>query len=350
MKGEKFCFTVQETESRDTLHRVTFFAKNSEDKNEWVTAIQSTISQLDHQKGNRKDITTTLYCTGFLNPNVGWDEKVFGISLAQLMSTDRERNRLIPSFVSTAVESLIKIRNSHPSFLQQLLLPLLILSTGGIQAEGIFRVSGSTGAIEKFRDSANRGEDYTKSFSNLDHHSIAGLLKLFLRQLNPPIIPLPIHEELTAAIKIDDDRERTVRIGQVLRKMPQLNKFTLQFVMKFFTLVASYSETNKMTATNIAIVIGPVLMPNQASDPFDTTGQHISIQFVKSMIEQYNEIFFVRIFFSNRQIHHPFSHTHSRISPSCCFMKSYSRGSRSKRRGELSSLSMQAWESLRALK
>jgi SLIT-ROBO Rho GTPase activating protein len=76
-------------------------------------------------------------------------------------------------------------------------IPLVVLSCVrvinlyGLHHHGIFRVSGSQVEINNFRDSFERGEDPLAEVSDAsDINSVAGVLKLYLRELREPIFPI----------------------------------------------------------------------------------------------------------------------------------------------------------------
>jgi len=76
-------------------------------------------------------------------------------------------------------------------------IPLVVLSCVrvinlyGLHHHGIFRVSGSQVEINHFRDAFERGEDPLADVNDAsDINSVAGVLKLYLRELREPIFPI----------------------------------------------------------------------------------------------------------------------------------------------------------------
>uniref|UniRef100_A0A3B5M5X2 Uncharacterized protein n=1 Tax=Xiphophorus couchianus TaxID=32473 RepID=A0A3B5M5X2_9TELE len=58
----------------------------------------------------------------------------------------------------------------------------------GLEEEGIFRLPGQDNAVRQFRDAFDAGE--RPSFpSDTDVHTVASLLKLYLRELPEPVVP-----------------------------------------------------------------------------------------------------------------------------------------------------------------
>lgn len=63
--------------------------------------------------------------------------------------------------------------------------------TKGLHHQGIFRVSGSQVEISNFREGFERGEDPLADTTDAsDINSVAGVLKLYLRELREPLFPI----------------------------------------------------------------------------------------------------------------------------------------------------------------
>lgn len=63
--------------------------------------------------------------------------------------------------------------------------------TIGLHHQGIFRVSGSQVEINNFKDAFERGEDPLADMTDAsDINSVAGVLKLYLRELREPLFPI----------------------------------------------------------------------------------------------------------------------------------------------------------------
>lgn len=66
-----------------------------------------------------------------------------------------------------------------------------ILCLVGLHHQGIFRVSGSQVEISNFREGFERGEDPLADTTDAsDINSVAGVLKLYLRELREPLFPI----------------------------------------------------------------------------------------------------------------------------------------------------------------
>lgn len=66
----------------------------------------------------------------------------------------------------------------------------------GLHHQGIFRVSGSQVEINNFREWFERGEDPLADMTDAsDINSVAGVLKLYLRELREPLFPIVYFEQ-----------------------------------------------------------------------------------------------------------------------------------------------------------
>ena len=62
----------------------------------------------------------------------------------------------------------------------------------GLHVEGIFRISASSTKLQKYKNEYNRGLP-VEFPEKIDPHTVAGLLKLYLRELPEPVIPFNMY-------------------------------------------------------------------------------------------------------------------------------------------------------------
>lgn len=65
----------------------------------------------------------------------------------------------------------------------------------GFDQEGIYRLSGSALHLQIFRDVFDKGEVPNFAGYNADAHVVAGLLKLFLREMADPVVPFVLYSK-----------------------------------------------------------------------------------------------------------------------------------------------------------
>ena len=89
---------------------------------------------------------------------------------------------------------------------------------------------------------------------------VAALLKQFLRELPLPIVPRIYHTMLASAF-LSGERLDNMLLSLLL--LPSEHLASLSFLMRHLNTVARSSVVNKMTSTNLAIVLSPNLLPVQ---------------------------------------------------------------------------------------
>jgi RalA-binding protein 1 len=57
---------------------------------------------------------------------------------------------------------------------------------------GVLRLSGSASEIERYQKRFDEGQDVDFARANVDVHVVAGLLKLFLREMPEPLLSIEL--------------------------------------------------------------------------------------------------------------------------------------------------------------
>lgn len=144
----------------------------------------------------------------------------------------------------------------------------------GLNVEGLYRVSGSHEEVAKLRNlydtQSNRLDWLEQKLARVDDiHSIASLLKLYLRLLPLPLIPLPVSRALLTVMRTQSGRVEGVK--QILhQQLSSPHHATLKVLLSHLAKVAAASTQNKMSAENIARIFAPTLLcaaSPQASNP-----------------------------------------------------------------------------------
>ncbi|XP_055123781.1 rho GTPase-activating protein 4 isoform X7 [Symphalangus syndactylus] len=120
------------------------------------------------------------------------------------------------------------------------LVPLVVescirfINLNGLQHEGIFRVSGAQLRVSEIRDAFERGEDpLVEGCTAHDLDSVAGVLKLYFRSLEPPLFPPDLFGELLASSELEATAERVEHVSRLLWRLPAPVLVVLRYLFTF---------------------------------------------------------------------------------------------------------------------
>uniref|UniRef100_A0A8C8DTH7 Rho GTPase activating protein 22 n=1 Tax=Oryzias sinensis TaxID=183150 RepID=A0A8C8DTH7_9TELE len=138
----------------------------------------------------------------------------------------------------------------------------------GLKEEGLFRAPGQTNHVRELQDAFDRGEKPVFD-SSTDVHTVASLLKLYIRELPEPIIPFSKYTQfLSCAQLLNKDKEMGIaELRKQVKSLPQVNYNLIKYICKFLDEVQSYSNDNKMSVQNLATVFGPNILRARVEDP-----------------------------------------------------------------------------------
>ncbi|NXH15182.1 RHG22 protein, partial [Bucco capensis] len=156
----------------------------------------------------------------------------------------------------------------------QHLAPLLVeqcvdfIRERGLTEEGLFRMPGQANLVKDLQDSFDCGEKPLFD-SNTDVHTVASLLKLYLRELPEPVIPFAKYEDFLSCGQLlsKDEGEGTQELVKQVKNLPQANYNLLKYICKFLDEVQAHSSINKMSVQNLATVFGPNILRPKMEDP-----------------------------------------------------------------------------------
>ncbi|KAL3223408.1 hypothetical protein MRX96_027580 [Rhipicephalus microplus] len=98
--------------------------------------------------------------------------------------------------------------------------------------EGLFRITGSASKIKKLKSAFNAGFADMSEFER-DPHTVASVLKLYLRELPEPLMTFDLYDEWMKAASVSDASARLQALWQVVNNLPQANQDNLRYVVKF---------------------------------------------------------------------------------------------------------------------
>ncbi|XP_070545204.1 protein FAM13A-like isoform X4 [Ptychodera flava] len=198
------------------------------------------------------------------------NNKIFGVPLEELCRKGRDGEVHIPLIITKVVEFI----NNH-----------------GIGHEGIFRINGNARVVERLKTSFDKSGDADLEDAG-DVMAVAGLLKLFLRELPDAVVPESLHLQFVSTQEKyhADSVECLRRLKLLVSQLPVENYSILKYIIKFLVNVCLHEETNKMSAHALSIVFGPNLFRcTQGLEGLRE--QAITNQIVRTFIEEYDDIF-----------------------------------------------------------
>ncbi|CAJ1065660.1 arf-GAP with Rho-GAP domain%2C ANK repeat and PH domain-containing protein 1-like isoform X2 [Xyrichtys novacula] len=155
----------------------------------------------------------------------------------------------------------------------------------GLTSEGIYRKSGVNSRVaalcERFRQDA-RSLCLREGEHQVD--DVSTTLKRFFRDLEEGLFTAENAGTWLSTAAIQDESMKISQYQQLLKRLPRVNKATLQALINHLYCVQRFSELNQMNLHNLAIVFGPTLFQTDGKDY--TAGRAI-----EDLIQHYTLIF-----------------------------------------------------------
>ncbi|XP_074064072.1 rho GTPase-activating protein 25 isoform X2 [Macrotis lagotis] len=163
----------------------------------------------------------------------------------------------------------------------------------GLNEEGIFRLPGQDNLVKKLRDAFDAGE--RPSFErDTDVHTVASLLKLYLRELPEPVVPWNQYEGFLLCGKLmnADESKAHQELMKQISSLPRDNYNLLSYICRFLHEIQLNCAVNKMCVDNLATVIGVNLIRPKVEDPAVIMTGTLQIQRVMTMMIRDHEVLF----------------------------------------------------------
>nr|XP_019610817.1 PREDICTED: rho GTPase-activating protein 44 isoform X2 [Rhinolophus sinicus] len=149
----------------------------------------------------------------------------------------------------------------------------------GMQEEGLFRVAPSASKLKKLKAALDCCVVDVQEYS-ADPHAIAGALKSYLRELPEPLMTFDLYDEWIQASNIQEQDKRLQALWNACEKLPKANHNNIRYLIKFLSKLSEYQDVNKMTPSNMAIVLGPNLLWPQSEGNITEMMTTVSLQIV----------------------------------------------------------------------
>ncbi|XP_036108868.1 SH3 domain-binding protein 1 isoform X1 [Molossus molossus] len=163
---------------------------------------------------------------------------------------------------------------------------VLMLLSEGVKEEGLFRLAAGASVLKRLKQTMASDPRSLQEFCS-DPHAVAGALKSYLRELPEPLMTFDLYDDWMRAASLKEPGARLEALQEVCGRLPQENFSNLRYLMKFLARLAEEQEVNKMTPSNIAIVLGPNLLwpPEKEGDQAQLDAASVSSIQVVGVVE-----------------------------------------------------------------
>lgn len=223
-----------------------FQALNERDAQHWVVELE---------KSHRASLAHRMSQPG--------SSQVFGVPL-DILAAREKRN------VPLVVEKLL----SH-------------IEKYGLEDVGLYRISGSVGAINSLKQAFDRGDDVSEDDERMaDVNAVAGCVKLYLRELPESLLTQALFGQFIWCGSVSPESSRVDTLRKVIQQLPAPNYAVLRRLMRHLAKVVEHEELNRMSVPNLAIVFSMNFLP-----PTEVDGMKAMQSIVKTMIQNERELF-----------------------------------------------------------
>ncbi|KAG7469705.1 hypothetical protein MATL_G00131630 [Megalops atlanticus] len=237
------------------------------------TALKDGEKQCTYEKAHNFKVHTFRgphwceYCANFM-----WGLIAQGVRCSDCgLNVHKQCSKLVPSdcqpdlrrikkVFSCDLTTLVKAHNTQRPMVVDMCIREI--ESRGLKSEGLYRVSGFTEDIEDVKLAFDRDGDKADISASVyaDINTIAGALKLYLRDLPIPVITYDVYSKFIQAAKITNPEARLEAIHEGLLLLPPAHYETLRYLMTHLKRVTLFEKDNFMNAENLGIVFGPTLM------------------------------------------------------------------------------------------
>ena len=263
---DESCTKFEQTQDEFACTLLIFLSKQTEHANIYRSMMER---QLEYHRKCLESIESAMPC---LNKNIDNfpTRPVFGTPLEEHL---RVTNRKISAVLDECVTYL--------------------RTYDFLDTEGLLRKTGGTAKTKHLKASLDAGVGTCAYFCThqADPHTIASLLKMYLRELPEPLLTYDFFNEWMRAAQVEKPADRQVALFNVLDQLPPANFSNFRFLVEFLSDLKKYSEQNKMSASNIAIVVAPNILWPAGESGANATHTSLASRIVESFIENYQKYF-----------------------------------------------------------
>lgn len=160
--------------------------------------------------------------------------------------------------------------------------------------EGIYRISGNSDVVRHLWAAYCLGHfDYLDWQTDIGDraHVITGACKLYLRELETPLIPFDMHTRFLECEAMTDVNAKVATVAQLIGELNAVSQHTLRRIMYHLADVSTHEKVNLMPPENLAIVFGPTIMRPQVQDLAEMLNNNKKVDLCTFMIVHREKLF-----------------------------------------------------------
>ncbi|GAA5885964.1 hypothetical protein JCM16303_003044 [Sporobolomyces ruberrimus] len=151
---------------------------------------------------------------------------------------------------------------NHPGLTVPLIVQRCIakVEESGLDFEGIYRVPGKLATIQQYVHRMEKEEETFQFGETDDVSAVAGVLKLYLRQLPIPLFPFTTADRKSFAAEYNASPETaSSALIRRIRRLSPPQQATLKALCQHLACVADHEYINKMSTSNLGLIFSTVV-------------------------------------------------------------------------------------------
>lgn len=155
----------------------------------------------------------------------------------------------------------------------------------GLGAEGIYSVVADEEEARALREHFFDGSRRPNMMTVANIHVVAGCLLSFLRELDEPLLTLPLYGRfLSASEEPAHDPALFERLGIRLLALPAINFFVTMTVVQHLKRVLSHTAQNKMTLESLCTLFVPAFLASPLGAEADETDHAMQMRVMELLV------------------------------------------------------------------
>ncbi|EGG23324.1 RhoGAP domain-containing protein [Cavenderia fasciculata] len=206
------------------------------------------------------------------------------LNLPQHIMMHKPAGRKAQPIFGAPLEDVVS-RPDNPGEIPQLFEKgLAYLEKRALLVEGIFRLSGANSQIKSLKNCFDAGEEVDLNDCE-DVHTVAGLLKLYLRELPEPLFPFETYSSFIEISKGDVPKQQKIdSVKLLVSLLPAPNRALFRHLFRFLEKVYANAGVNKMNAVNLSIVFAPNLLKDKDNNVMNVVADAQYVNHVVQLI------------------------------------------------------------------